>query len=230
MLITISGYCWLCRQPLRYGNHSICSSCIRHLPQQNNRCPGCLYPSTHSMILCGRCLRSPPRWKQMLTVTDYRPPLNKLLHLYKYHPRPQIALCLAKLFLLRWLAHRRENLVRKPEQIISVPLHRHRRWRRGFDQVEAIAKPLARWLNCSYHPNTLIRTRATLAQTHLNAKQRQQNLDNAFIVNRTVSVAGKDLALIDDVITTSATLNAIVPLLFRAGARSVEVWAICRTL
>uniref|UniRef100_UPI003CC916C6 ComF family protein n=1 Tax=Proteus mirabilis TaxID=584 RepID=UPI003CC916C6 len=73
-------------------------------------------------------------------------------------------------------------------------------------------------------------TRATLAQTHLNAKQRQQNLDNAFIVNRTVSVAGKDLALIDDVITTSATLNAIVPLLFRAGARSVEVWAICRTL
>ena len=67
-------------------------------------------------------------------------------------------------------------------------------------------------------------------QTHLNAKQRQQNLKHAFVLNNTVSVSGKNLALIDDVITTGATLNSIVPLLFRAGARSVEVWAICRTL
>ncbi|UDN35891.1 DNA utilization protein GntX [Proteus sp. NMG38-2] len=230
MWITIAGYCWLCRQPLIYDTKGICSSCIRHLPKQQNRCPCCLYPSHHSMMLCGRCLQSPPLWKQMLTVTDYQPPLNKLLHLYKYQPRPQIALCLARLFLLRWFSHRRENLVQKPDRIISVPSHRHRRWSRSFEQVEAIAKPLARWLNCAYQPNTLIRTRATLMQTHLNAKQRQQNLKHAFVLNNTVSVSGKNLALIDDVITTGATLNSIVPLLFRAGARSVEVWAICRTL
>ncbi len=166
----------------------------------------------------------------MLTVADYRPPLNKLLHLYKYHPRPQIALCLARLFLLRWLSHRRENIVHKPDRIISVPLHRYRRWHRGFDQVSVIAKPLATWLNCPYQSDTLIRTRATLVQSHLSARQRQQNLDHAFVLNNTVLVSGKNLALIDDVITTGATLNAIVPLLIRAGARSVEVWAICRTL
>ncbi|OAT51077.1 phosphoribosyltransferase family protein [Proteus hauseri ATCC 700826] len=230
MLITIAGYCWVCRQPLHYDNKGICSICIRHLPLQKNRCPTCLYPSTHSMILCGRCLKSPPQWKQMLTVADYRPPLNKLLHLYKYHPRPQIALCLARLFLLRWLSHRRENIVHKPDRIISVPLHRYRRWHRGFDQVSVIAKPLATWLNCPYQSDTLIRTRATLVQSHLSARQRQQNLDHAFVLNNTVLVSGKNLALIDDVITTGATLNAIVPLLIRAGARSVEVWAICRTL
>ena len=124
MLITIAGYCWLCRQPLRYDNKGICSSCIRHLPIQNSRCPGCLYPVTHSMLLCGKCLQSPPLWQYMLTVTDYRPPLNNLLHLYKYAARPQIATCLAKLFLLRWMQYRRENLVSKPDQIISVPSHR----------------------------------------------------------------------------------------------------------
>lgn len=59
MWITIAGYCWLCRQPLHYDTKGICSSCIRHLPTQRNRCPCCLYPSSHSMILCGRCLQSP---------------------------------------------------------------------------------------------------------------------------------------------------------------------------
>ncbi|OAT30357.1 DNA utilization protein GntX [Proteus myxofaciens] len=230
MLITVTSYCWLCRQPLHYDTKGICSSCLRHLPKQYSRCPGCLYPSSYPMLLCGKCLRSPPRWKQMLTVTDYCSPLNKLLHLYKYHSRPQIAVCLARLFLLRWLTHRRENLVCKPDRIISVPLHQRRRWSRGFDQVNAIAKPLARWLNCAYQPDALIRTRATLVQSHLSAKERQQNLKNAFMLNNSVSVSGRNLALFDDVITTGATLNAIVPLLFRAGARSVEVWAICRTL
>ena len=91
-----------------------CSSCIRHLPQQNNRCRDVLYPSTHSNDIVWTVFRSPPRWKQMLTSRLIAYPLNKLLHLYKISSlATQIAYVFAETFLLRWLAHRRENLVRQ---------------------------------------------------------------------------------------------------------------------
>ncbi|REF26671.1 ComF family protein [Xenorhabdus cabanillasii] len=227
-MLTMVGYCWLCHQNLYFAHHGICHICNQKLKRLEHVCPRCALPAESSDFPCGRCLKNPPPWQRLIAVTDYVPPLNQLIRRYKYHGAPQIATVLARLFLLHWLQGYREGRWSKPNYIIGIPLHHQKRWRRGFDQVELIIKPLARWLQCQYQPNLLQRTRATLTQRGLSAAQRKTNLKHAFQLHG--NFTDQHVAIFDDVITTGTTLHETTQLLIRAGARSVQAWAICRTL
>lgn len=116
----------------------------------------------------------------------------------------------------------------KPQRIISTPLHKYRCWRRGFNQSDLLARPLARWLNCDYHPGSLIRLYPTPSQRELSATTRRKNLRGVF--HCTDNVRGQHLALLDDVITTGSTMKEMARLLLAQGATSVQVWCLCRTL
>jgi len=177
---------------------------------------------------CGHCLQSPPPWQSLLAVTGYQPPLAALVHRLKYSGQTHIARALARLLLRRVLAAYRAGEYPKPDLLLSVPLYRYRQWRRGFNQSDLIARPLAKWLRCPYDSSGLIRTRATLSQRILSRTQRLTNLSSAFAVTR--DVRGLHIALTDDVITTGATMTALSELLIRAGAAAVRVWCLCRTL
>ncbi len=227
-MLTMVGYCWLCHQNLYFAHHGICHICWQNLKRLANVCPRCSLSASSRDLPCGRCLKEPPLWQQMIAVTDYAPPLSQLIRRYKYHSTPQLAAVLARIFLLHWLQGYREGHWIKPDCILGIPLHRQKRWQRGFDQVELIIRPLARWLRCQYQPNLLQRTRATLTQRGLSAAQRKTNLKHAFQLRG--DFTDQHIVIFDDVITTGTTLHEATQLLIRAGARSVQTWAICRTL
>lgn len=177
---------------------------------------------------CGRCLQRPPPWQRLVFVGDYVAPLSQLVKRFKFHRTPELAPTLARLMLLRWQQARREQYLNRPDLILAVPLHASRCWRRGYNQSDLLARPLARWLGCAYRPAALRRVRKTALQQRLSASARRHNLQRAFAC--TVPVAGRHIALVDDVVTTGSTVAAIAALLRRQGAASVQIWCVCRTL
>ncbi|WP_027710700.1 DNA utilization protein GntX [Dickeya chrysanthemi] len=238
-MLTIMAQCWLCQQPLYHSHHGICSHCRRHLPLPPVCCPRCGLPSASHVLPCGRCLQRPPPWHSLLFVSDYQPPLNTLVRRIKFQRRTELAPALARLLLLQWLARRRETALTlpeaypRPDAIVTVPLHRRRHWRRGFNQTDLLARQLAHWLGCAYQPDTLIRVRYTVPQQSLKAASRRRNLRRAFRCRHTVVnqwVAGKRLVVLDDVVTTGSTAAEISRTLLNAGAKQVQVWCVCRTL
>ncbi len=171
------------------------------------------------------CLQKPPPWHRLVAVNDYRPPLSGLVQQLKFHHRPELGPALARLLLQRLL--QRDDLP-PVDALVGVPLWHRRRWRRGYNQCDELCRPLARWRGCVWHREGLTRQRAGAVQHSLNARQRRQNLKNAFQLE--FAVQGLHIALVDDVVTTGSTVAEISRLLLRNGAATVQVWCLCRTL
>lgn len=227
-MLTVPGLCWLCRMPLTLGHWGVCSVCERGIAPRGSCCPRCGLPAIHPHLPCGRCLCKPPPWQALVAVCGYRPPVSLLVHQLKFSHRSQLAQPLARLLLLALLRARRSHGLPRVDMMVSVPLWSRRHWRRGFNQSDLLCRPLARWLNCRYVPDALRRIRATPAQHRLSARLRKRNLRHAFALE--FPVAGRHIALVDDVVTTGATVAELSRLLLRSGAASVQVWCLCRTL
>ncbi|EKN4695583.1 DNA utilization protein GntX [Yersinia ruckeri] len=228
-MLTITGLCWLCQQPLHLAYHGICCFCLRHLPMPPPCCFCCGLPSSQPDLPCGRCLLHSPPWQRMLFVSAYQPPLSTLIKKLKFGGISQLAPALARLLFLRWRAVKyADETASKPQRLISVPLHHKRNWRRGFNQSDLLARSLARWLSCDYHPGSLQRLVATPPQQQLNARARRKNLRGVF--RFTEDFRGQDVVLLDDVITTGSTVSEISHTLMEQKVSSLQVWCICRTL
>lgn len=223
------GYCWVCRVTLKISHHGLCSYCLKNLPCLSDACPVCALPTGKINHICGRCLRQPPPWTHLIAAGIYQPPLSLLLGHLKFFSKTAVSITLARLMLLSWLKARRQYGIEKPDLLLSVPLHRLRAWRRGFNQADLLARTLAFWLNCDYRPELLKQSRSTCAQHSLNSKARQDNLCGAFDVEPR-SIQGRHIALIDDVVTTGSTVTEVSKILLRAGAANIQVWCLCRTL
>lgn len=170
----------------------------------------------------------PPPWQRLVAVSDYALPLSMLVHQFKFVRRPEMANALARLLVLAVINARRTTQWQKPDMLISVPLYRHRQWRRGYNQSDLLCRALAHWLCCRYEPSAIVRIRATSIQHHLSARLRKRNLKNAFRLE--LPVQGLHMVIVDDVVTTGSTVAEISRLLLRNGAASVQVWCLCRTL
>lgn len=227
-MLNLISHCWICQMPLYLSHHGLCSVCTRHLPKLCSCCLQCGLPSTNPSLACGRCLIAPPLWNSITFVSFYEPPLSLLIQKMKFQGMTSLALVLARLLLLRWRDLWRGGNIKKPSRIISVPLHVRRCWRRGFNQSDLLARPLARWLNCDYQSDCLTRLRPTPSQRHLNASKRKKNLRGAFQSH--LSLKGQSVALVDDVVTTGSTINEISELLIKEGVASLQILCICRTL
>ncbi|EWF67914.1 DNA utilization protein GntX [Klebsiella pneumoniae] len=224
-MLTAHSLCWLCQMPLAVARWGICSRCSRALLACPPLCPQCGLPAAASRHPCGRCLQKPPPWHRLVAVNDYRPPLSGLVQRLKFHHRPELGAALARLLLQRLL--QRDDLP-PVDALVGVPLWHRRRWRRGYNQCDELCRPLARWRGCVWHREGLTRQRAGAVQHSLNARQRRQNLKNAFQLE--FAVQGLHIALVDDVVTTGSTVAEISRLLLRNGAATVQVWCLCRTL
>ncbi len=114
------------------------------------------------------------------------------------------------------------------DAIVPVPLHRRRFLERGYNQAVEIARPVAAALGLDLYVAGIRRRRPTPAQTQLTARKRLANVRRAFSVNR--KLTGLHVAIVDDVITTGATVNSLARELKRAGASSVHAWAVARSI
>lgn len=209
--------CVLCQIP---ASGNICAACLADLPRlAQTHCPSCLLPMASPQI-CGTCLRKPPVWNRAKAALRYTYPVDALVQALKYRTDLSLAPILADLLLTEL---QEDDL---PDYIIPVPLHPERLRDRGFNQALEISRYLCRKTGCKLLPAACIRTRSTPSQTQIPWKKRKQNVRNAFTCAQDFS--GKHVAIVDDVMTSGATLNELARIILRHGASSVSAWAVAR--
>jgi ComF family protein len=179
--------------------------------------------------LCAPCQEKLPPYKQAVAYGAYDSELRELIHLLKYdqvHPAASV--------LGTMLARAISKLdLTGPGLVVPVPLHASKRRQRGFNQAELIARNAVKCDHDGlFHLATdlLVRVRPTVSQIGLTRHQRQENIRGAFKVPRPGTVSGRDLLLVDDVMTTGTTAAECARILRRAGARNVWVASVARTL
>ncbi|CAK0762762.1 competence protein ComFC [Gammaproteobacteria bacterium] len=184
-----------------------------------------------SIDLCPKCraglpwLLTPVPEQSYLTFVafSYVPPIDQYIIGLKFRDRLSNAFLLGSLLADR-LSTREEPF---PEVIVPVPLHPTRLRTRGYNQSLEVARPIARRFGLSTEPFWCQRVRATKAQLTLSFDDRQENVRGAFVASS--AVAGKRIAVLDDVITTGATATEVGNALLKAGAKEIEIWALART-
>jgi ComF family protein len=218
--------CVLCGKA-GHNHQLICADCAPQWPQTDlaQACPRCGKPETGGEI-CGGCQTHPPPWDRAIVPFPYAPPVDDLLRQFKFHNR----LAAGRLLTQRWLDafQSRPDVAERtlPDCIIPVPLHPKRLRERGYNQSLELLRTLAPALGLPICADAAQRVRATPAQMGLSAKDRQHNLDGAFVIHVPLP---RHIALFDDVITTGSTLAELSKTARRAGAEVIEVWAIART-
>lgn len=236
----------------RLGNHLLASKCLLCGCSLNGDllCPGCLgdlpwlehlpYSCRQCALalaspadLCGHCLKQPPAFSQSLIPFTYDYPLTPLIYRFKYRRKLAYGKLLGKL-LTRHIADcaiTRKDW-RRPDLLIPSPMHWTRRWQRGFNQAEILSQYLSQTLGIASHSKLVEHRQRTQVQKTLTRRERQKNLRNAFYLSpkAKTQIQGKRIALVDDVVTTTATMRELSRLLIKAGAKEVQVWALARTM
>ncbi len=217
--LTPPAACLLCGADS--GPDAFCPECAAALPWLPAcRCPICALPTLDGKA-CGNCLRAPPAFDSTCAVFLYRGSLMQLIPAAKFGGRWSILAALARLMAVP------AGQAARPDLLIALPLHANRLRERGFNQSLEIARPLARHLQLPLESRLLARSRDTAHQTGLSGKARQRNLHKAF--SAAANLDGAHIAVIDDVMTTGASLDAAARALKQAGARRVDAWVLART-
>jgi ComF family protein len=197
-----------------------CADCDADLPGLGaTQCPYCAVP-TPDNLPCGRCLKKRPMFDRTVAAFAYDFPVDKLVQSLKFNEQLQ----LADAFAQQLAAH----IGTPADCIVPMPLHPARLRQRGHNQSQELARHLARRLNLPLLPHACQRVRNTPPQASLGWKERVKNLRRAFACGEDFS--GKHVAMVDDVMTSGASLNELALALRRAGAREVSAWVVARAL
>lgn len=198
----------------------LCPGCLADLPRlAAPRCPICALPTALGET-CGGCLKHPPAFATTRAVYRYAYPLDALLQHYKYGQGLHLAH-----FLAEQLA---DQIDSRPDLVIPMPLHPKRLQERGYNQAGEIAKRLTRRLDLPLSLTACTRAKDAPPQASLPLKARRKNIRGAFDCHADLS--GKRIALVDDVMTTGASLNELAKTVKQAGATEVQAWVVARTL
>jgi ComF family protein len=199
---------------------ALCLACTKDLPWLAAlRCSVCAMPLPSGSI-CGACLDRPPRFDRVDAVFAYRFPVDALIHAYKYGGRLALARPLGEM-----LAGR---AARDVDAIVPMPLARGRLAGRGFNQALEIARVAAALAGIRLLPGACRKVVDTPPQATLPWQERAKNVRRAFVCD--ADLDGMRVAVVDDVLTTGATLNELARVLRKAGAANVTGWIVARTL
>ena len=211
--------CILCNAP-EASNHAVCRACLNDLPwHASNSCPQCGLES--SGMLCGSCINAPPDFDVTCAVFLYQFPIDAMMQRYKYGNSLNIGERFGQFL------SEKVNL-KNIDLVIPMPMHPARIKQRGFNQALEIAKVLVKNQPEKLDYKSALRQKLTPPQASLPLKQRVKNIKGAFKVIGDFS--GKRIAIVDDVMTSGASLNELAKTLKKAGAVHVECWVIARTL
>jgi ComF family protein len=204
------------------GNAPLCPACLDDLPRHAMpACPVCALPTPLGEV-CGQCLRHPPAFDATHSAFTYDFPLDALLKALKYRGLLNVADIVAT-ELSNTLQHQPP-----PDLLIPMPLHPQRLQERGFNQAVEICRKLARLNGYQLSLDSVIRVRHSEPQASLPLAQRAKNVKGVFAV--TQDMAGKSVLVVDDIMTSGASLNELAKTLKQAGATRVECGLAARTL
>jgi len=218
----LPSQCAVCRA---WPAQRVCDACAARFAQPRARCETCALPLASGTRRCGTCLRHPPALAACVAAVDYDYPWAGLLAEFKFQGDPGWAATLATLLRSTPWA---EPLLEAAHLVLPVPLSRQRLRERGFNQSLLLARHLA---PRKTDPGLLLRLRDTAAQSGLSRAQRLRNLQGVFAVEplRSAQVLDRHIVLVDDVMTTGATLDAAAMALRHAGAQHVAALVVART-
>lgn len=207
-----------------FNGMDLCRDCITDLPLNEHCCYRCAEPfATASPLprLCGHCLSDPPAYDETIAPFLYLRTMRYLITGLKFGKQFKNARLLGML-----LAGKIKENAELPDCIMPVPLHKSRYRERGFNQSIEIARILSEELAIPLDLYSCIRRKHTEHQTRLPSKQRRKNIRQAFAIAK--SPNHKHIALLDDVMTTGATVSEMAKTLKRAGVERVDVWVCAR--
>jgi ComF family protein len=210
------------------NTHAVCRACLNDLPwHPKTSCPQCGLASGGQ--LCGSCISSPPDFDATHAAFLYAFPIDAMMLRYKYGNSLNLGDTFAMFLTEKVLL---EGHTQNIDLIIPMPMHPQRLKERGFNQALEIAKVLTKNRKEKLDYKRVIRQTLTPPQASLALKERVKNIKGAFKVNgdRLNQFQGKRIAIVDDVMTTGASLNELAKTLKKAGATHVECWVIARTL
>ena len=215
-LASQSGLCAQCWDKLVIPSSPACGACQRPFKEHG----------PEDGAICAPCLMKPPRHDGIVAATLYTDVSRKLVLSLKHGRRIALAPMLARLMAARLPVAERERL------IVPVPLHRWRLWQRGFNQAALLAREIERLGHGRLMVDGLIRTRRTPSLGGMGAKARRRVLSGAVTVNprHAADLRGRDVVLVDDVLTSGATSGVCVAALKKAGAASVTICCFARVL
>ncbi|WP_258364509.1 ComF family protein [Nitrosomonas sp. Nm84] len=168
-------------------------------------------------------MKKPPAFTRTIAALRYSFPIDALIHSFKYQANLAIAPILADL-----LIKKLTTTAMRPDVIIPMPLHPIRLRERGFNQAMEISRYISKHMGIMILPDSCSRIKHTLPQTGLPWKDRQKNIRKAFSCK--IDLSGKHVAVVDDVMTTGATLNELAKTLRQQGAAEISNWVVARTL
>jgi ComF family protein len=216
--------CTLCGDPGAAGL-DLCAACAAALPRLAATCPLCGLPLTATDIgACGICQKTPPPFDSLQSAFAYEEPVRFLIQSLKFGAHYPHARLLGSL-----LAGSVATAGSPPEVIIPVPLHPLRYRERGFNQALEISRTVSEKTGIAVDFTCCHRLRETGSQTRLTARSRRKNVRNAFGTHDK-RIPYRHVAILDDVVTTAATVGALAATLRRAGAERIDVWACARAL
>lgn len=213
-----SGICWLCEQPavLQFG---VCEYCFADLPRLPPRCCGDLVVQlNYDQKPISAC-------RLWCAALSYENPVTRWVQQYKYSHQPALADCFAPLLAAQAVSLYRQEKIYLPDALVPVPLGNLRWYKRGYNQAGVLAEKLGELLGIPViYP---MRRRSTRASHRLTAAERKTNVSGAF---RCIEKPGyARLAIIDDVITSGATVNAVAAALKQQRPCLVDAWALAYT-
>ena len=219
--------CILCSQTIDNtspSTHAVCRPCLNDLPwHPKTSCPQCGL-SSNGMV-CGSCLNATPDFNATSAVFLYAYPIDAMILRYKYGNNLNLGDAFGKFLAEKINA---DDYLKNIDLVVPMPMHPQRLKERGFNQALEIAKVLTKNYREKLDYKSVQRQTLTPPQASLTLKQRVKNIKGAFKVN--TSFTGKRIAIVDDVMTTGASLNELAKTLKKAGATRVECWVIARTL
>ena len=214
--------CHVCKRAPQ-ENHPCCESCYNELPFQHHACQQCGQRLIANSNYCGRCSNSPPIFDACFCPFQYKGIIKTHIQRFKYYDKPELMNFLVELLEFELQA----NKVQLPELIIPVPLHINRLRYRGYNQSLLLARALSSKLDIPMTQNFIQKHRNTDTQAGLSLKKRQNNLNGSFQMKKNYSA--KSVVIIDDVVTSGATVNEISKILKKNGVDYVQVWGIAHT-
>ncbi|CCH56607.1 phosphoribosyltransferase [Fibrisoma limi BUZ 3] len=213
--------CLSCNQPLGDNERILCTDCRINLPETGQ------HQESNSQVLNKFAGKVPIQFAASYLYYTKGGTVQKLIHHIKYKGKKEAAKEIAN-----WYGYQlkdKSNWLNVADLIVGVPLHKNRQRQRGYNQADWIAEGLSESLEIPFRTDVLIRTKFLSSQTRKNRIERWENVSSVFAVQNTDVVKDKHVVVVDDVLTTGATVEACAAELLKAGCKSVGILTIAAT-